>query len=94
MLNLKKLIKDKPIDTMKKVIWWIEYVIRNKGAPHLRSNIVDEPWYQRYNTDVIAFLSVTLFIIVLLSLYIVYKTLVVIIKYHATSVMDKKQKIS
>ncbi|XP_035729103.1 UDP-glucuronosyltransferase 2B1-like [Vespa mandarinia] len=94
MLTLKKLIKDKPIDMMDKVIWWIEYVIRHKGAPHLRSSIVDEPWYQRYNTDVIAFLSVALFNIALLSLYIVHKTLVFIIKYYSTSVMDEKKKIS
>ncbi|XP_043503397.1 UDP-glucosyltransferase 2-like, partial [Polistes fuscatus] len=70
MLKLKNLIKDKPYNSTEKVIWWTEYVIRHKGAPHLRSSIVDEPWYQRYNTDVIAFLSVTLFIIALLYLYV------------------------
>ncbi|XP_043672530.1 UDP-glucosyltransferase 2-like [Vespula pensylvanica] len=92
MMNLKKCIEDKPLSNLKKVIWWIEYVIRHKGAPHLRSSIVDEPWYQRYDTDVIAFLSIVLFIIALLSLYIVYKILLVIIKYYITSVTDKKMK--
>ncbi|KAI4487472.1 hypothetical protein M0804_005621 [Polistes exclamans] len=51
MLKLKNLTKDKPYNSMERVIWWTEYVIRHKGAPHLRSSIVDEPWYQRYNTD-------------------------------------------
>lgn len=92
MMNLKKFIEDKPLSNLKKVIWWIEYVIRHKGAPHLRSSIVDEPWYQRYDTDVIAFLSVVLFVIALFSLYVVYKILLVIIKYYITLVTDKKMK--
>ncbi|KAI4491175.1 hypothetical protein M0802_010396 [Mischocyttarus mexicanus] len=92
MLKLSKFIKDKPYDPMEKVIWWIEYIIRHKGAPHLRCNIVDEPWYQRYNTDVIAFLSVTLFIIIFLTMYITYKVFVFIIKYYITSMKKEKNK--
>ncbi|XP_015174834.1 PREDICTED: uncharacterized protein LOC107065541 [Polistes dominula] len=92
MLKLKNLIEDKPFDTMDNVIWWIEYVIRHKGASHLRSSIVDEPWYQRYDTDVIAFLSVTLFIITVLSLYIAFKLFVIIMKCYATLLSKEKKK--
>ncbi|XP_043489516.1 UDP-glucosyltransferase 2-like [Polistes fuscatus] len=92
MLKLKNLIEDKPFDTMEKVIWWIEYVIRHKGANHLRSSIVDEPWYQRYDTDVIALLSIILFIIAVFSLYITVKVFVIIIKYYANLVSKEKKK--
>ncbi|XP_014616297.1 PREDICTED: UDP-glucuronosyltransferase 1-3-like isoform X1 [Polistes canadensis] len=92
MLKLKNLIEDKPFDTMENVIWWIEYVIRHKGANHLRSSIINEPWYQRYNTDVIALLSIILFIIAVLSLYITVKVFIIIIKYYATLLSKEKKK--
>ncbi|KAI4472694.1 hypothetical protein M0802_016569, partial [Mischocyttarus mexicanus] len=92
MLKLKNLINDKPVDTMENVIWWIEYVIRHKGAHHLRCSIVDEPWYQRYDTDVIALLSVLLLIAAVLCLYIAYKVLIIIIKYYLTSMTNEKDK--
>ncbi|KAK2576536.1 hypothetical protein KPH14_005858 [Odynerus spinipes] len=93
MTRLHNLIKDKPRSHMENVIWWIEYVIRNKGAPHLRSTIADEPWYQRYDVDIIAFLSIILFMTLVFSLYVAYKILLVIAKYYATSVTSEKQKV-
>jgi len=36
-------------------IFWTEYVIRHKGAPHLRPAILDLAWYQYLLLDVIAF---------------------------------------
>ena len=29
------LTKDQPIDPLENAVWWTEYVIRHKGAPHL-----------------------------------------------------------
>lgn len=58
-----------PLDT---AIYWIEYVIRHKGAPHLRTAAVDMPLYQYLLLDVIAFLLV-IFISILLILYYVSK---------------------
>ena len=37
-------------------IFWTEYVIRHKGAPHLRPAILDLAWYQYLLLDVIAFI--------------------------------------
>ena len=57
-----------PLDT---AIFWTEYVIRNGGAPYMRSAALDLAWYQYLLIDVIAFILVicagsliTLFIIV------------------------------
>ncbi|CAG9830652.1 unnamed protein product [Diabrotica balteata] len=43
----------KPLDT---AVYWVEYVIRNKGAPHLRVVAVNMPFYEYFLLDVIALL--------------------------------------
>ncbi|KAL6257012.1 hypothetical protein P5V15_011948 [Pogonomyrmex californicus] len=63
MMYLSFLFKDRPYDSLENVIWWIEYVMRHKGINHLQFSESDKPWYERYDMDVIAFLSIILFII-------------------------------
>lgn len=48
---------DQPMKPMEIAIWWIEYVIRHKGAEHLRSPAVDKAWFKLYSLDVISFLA-------------------------------------
>jgi glucuronosyltransferase len=38
-------------------VFWTEYVIRHKGAPHMRSAVLDLAWYQYFLLDVIAVLT-------------------------------------
>jgi len=42
---------------MEQAVYWTEYVIRHKGAPHLRSAALDLAWYQYFLLDVIAVLA-------------------------------------
>jgi hypothetical protein len=42
---------------MDTAIYWVEYVIRHKGAPHLRVAGLDLPWYQYHLLDVIVFIA-------------------------------------
>lgn len=49
--------KDRPMPPLETAIYWIEYVARHKGAPHLRSAAVGMPYYQYLLLDVIAFLT-------------------------------------
>ncbi|XP_031329001.1 UDP-glucuronosyltransferase 2B19-like isoform X2 [Photinus pyralis] len=64
--EIRELLFDVPATGLEKAIWWIEYVIRHKGAAHLRSPAVDLPFYQYYLLDVIglvlAGVAVVLFI--------------------------------
>ncbi|XP_049808733.1 UDP-glucosyltransferase 2-like [Schistocerca nitens] len=56
--NMKKLsavYREHQAQSMPQAIWWIEYVLRHKGAPHLRSGAMDLSWYQLLLLDVIAF---------------------------------------
>lgn len=42
-----------PLET---AIYWVKYVARHKGAPHMRSIAIDMPFYVYYNLDCWAFL--------------------------------------
>ncbi|KAF5287369.1 hypothetical protein FQA39_LY15972 [Lamprigera yunnana] len=52
--------EDQPMGGLEKAIWWIEYVIRHKGAKHLRSPILDVPNYRYFLLDIIAVLILAL----------------------------------
>ncbi|XP_028144761.2 UDP-glycosyltransferase UGT5 isoform X3 [Diabrotica virgifera virgifera] len=49
-----KIMHDQPTKQIDEAMFWIEYVVRHKGAPHLRSQSVKLRWYQLYLLDVIA----------------------------------------
>ncbi|XP_050433228.1 UDP-glucosyltransferase 2-like isoform X8 [Adelges cooleyi] len=63
--------KDRPMTPAESVVYWTEYVIRHKGAPHLRSHALDLTWYQYFLLDVIAALLLALSI----AGYVAYKVL-------------------
>lgn len=69
--------KDRPISLAQLVVYWTEYVVRHKGAPHLKSLALNLTWYQYFLLDVIA--AVLLFIS--LTVFICYKLSQVICKY-------------
>ncbi|XP_050315130.1 UDP-glycosyltransferase UGT5-like isoform X2 [Anthonomus grandis grandis] len=47
---------DRPMSPMDSAIYWVEYVARHGGAPHMRSPAIDMPFYQLYLIDVYGFL--------------------------------------
>jgi glucuronosyltransferase len=48
----------------------MEYVIRHKGAPHMRSAVLDLTWYQYFLLDVIAVLALAVGSIVFIVLLV------------------------
>ncbi|XP_033962055.1 UDP glucuronosyltransferase 5 family, polypeptide G1 [Pseudochaenichthys georgianus] len=50
--RLSRLHHDQPMSPMDTAIFWIEYVIRNKGAAHLQSVGFSLPWYTYFSLDV------------------------------------------
>ncbi|XP_030343146.1 UDP-glucuronosyltransferase 1-1-like isoform X1 [Strigops habroptila] len=70
--NIKRLSDlhlDRPIHPMDLAVHWVEFVMRHKGAPHLRPAAHDLNWIQYHSLDVFAFLLV----VALLSLFISLK---------------------
>ncbi|XP_029376096.1 UDP-glucuronosyltransferase 2C1-like [Echeneis naucrates] len=54
--RLSRLHRDQPIAPMDRAVFWVEYVMRHKGAPHLRTEAYKMPWYSYYCVDVMVFL--------------------------------------
>ncbi|KAJ8918828.1 hypothetical protein NQ315_011114 [Exocentrus adspersus] len=50
-----RLMHDRPVKPMDLAVYWTEFVIRHKGAPHLKVAGVDLPWYKYLLLDVISF---------------------------------------
>lgn len=67
MQKLSQLHRDTPIPPRELAVFWTEYVIRNKGAQHLRAAGNDLPFYQYFLLDVIAF-------IILMSVLLCYSS--------------------
>ncbi|ODM89983.1 UDP-glucuronosyltransferase 2C1, partial [Orchesella cincta] len=66
--ELSKLVKDLPQTPLEKAVYWAEYVLRHKGAPHLRSAARDLNFFQYYVLDVAAVLLVAFVVIAYLIL--------------------------
>lgn len=57
------------MSALDKAIYWVEYVLRHKGAYHLRPGSLDLKWYQNWLLDVIALLIAIIIGFVALSIY-------------------------
>lgn len=67
---LSKIHHDRPETPRDEAVFWVEYVMRNKGAKHLRVEAHNLTWYQYHCLDVFAFMIG----IVLLVLFMFIKT--------------------
>ncbi|XP_061602177.1 UDP-glucuronosyltransferase 2C1-like [Cololabis saira] len=56
MQRLSRLHRDQPMKPLDTALFWIEFVMRHKGAAHLRTESYRLPWYSFYSVDVIIFL--------------------------------------
>ncbi|XP_049958524.1 UDP-glucosyltransferase 2-like [Schistocerca serialis cubense] len=57
--NMKKLsavYREHQAESLPRAVWWIEYLLRHNGAPHLQSAASQLSWYQLLLLDVLAFL--------------------------------------
>ncbi|KAF5301861.1 hypothetical protein FQR65_LT08693 [Abscondita terminalis] len=76
--TLSRLVLDQPMSGLDQAVWWTEFVIRHKGAEHLRSPFLEVSDYQYYYLDVFFVLCVTLlgiFAIVLFFIKCLVKTI-------------------
>ncbi|XP_042534871.1 UDP-glucuronosyltransferase 1A1-like isoform X3 [Dipodomys spectabilis] len=67
IMRLSSLHKDRPIEPLDLAVFWVEYVMRHKGAPHLRPAAHDLTWYQYHSLDVIGFLLAIVLTVAFLS---------------------------
>lgn len=51
--RLSKLFNDRPISALDTAVYWVEYVVRHRGAKHLRTRGADLIWFEYYLVDVV-----------------------------------------
>ncbi|XP_045852905.1 UDP-glucuronosyltransferase 2A1 isoform X5 [Meles meles] len=54
--RLSKIHHDQPVKPLDRAVFWIEFVMRHKGAKHLRPAAHNLTWFQYHSLDVIGFL--------------------------------------
>nr|UEN71105.1 UDP-glucosyltransferase 391B1 [Meteorus pulchricornis] len=87
-IKLKELLHDRPQHPLKEAIWWVEHVIRHKGAPHLRTRSRDLSWYTIEMVDVFGFF-VLLIVVLFLVGWTLWRLAIAMIKVHGRSCFDK-----
>uniref|UniRef100_A0A2K5D8P3 UDP glucuronosyltransferase family 2 member A1 complex locus n=1 Tax=Aotus nancymaae TaxID=37293 RepID=A0A2K5D8P3_AOTNA len=59
-MRLSRIHHDQPVKPLDRAVFWIEFVMRHKGAKHLRPAAHNLTWFQYHSFDVIGFLLVCL----------------------------------
>ncbi|KAH8290982.1 hypothetical protein KR054_007661, partial [Drosophila jambulina] len=67
MQKASKVFRDRPLGAMDTAMYWIEYVIEHRGAPHMVSAGVHLPWYQFYLLDIVG-LALVLILLPIIAL--------------------------
>ena len=57
--------RSQPMTALQRAVWWIEHVMKH-GGRHYRTHALDMPWYQYLMLDILVFLMVVLFSVVVL----------------------------
>lgn len=74
MQTLSRLHRDQPMKPLDQAIFWIEYVMRHKGASHLKAESIKMSWFVYSSVDVIAFL-LTFVLFVMLTCFLIVRFL-------------------
>lgn len=67
MLRLSSIHKDRPVEPLDLSVHWTEFVMRHKGAKHLKAAVHDLNWFQYYCLDVIVLLATVVLVFVMLT---------------------------
>ncbi|XP_062272773.1 UDP-glucuronosyltransferase 2A1-like [Scomber scombrus] len=64
MKALSNIQRDQPMKPMDRAMFWIEFVMRHKGAPHLRTESYKMSFIQYHSIDVVALLLAVILLVV------------------------------
>lgn len=73
--ELSRIFRDEPQQPLEKAVFWVEYIMRHKGANHLKSAGLNLNRFQYHSVDVVIFL-ITMLVSTLFVLYWFVKQLV------------------
>ncbi|XP_058402399.1 UDP-glucuronosyltransferase 2B31-like isoform X5 [Diceros bicornis minor] len=76
-LKMSRIHHDQPVKPLDRAVFWIEFVMRHKGAKHLWPASHDLTWFQYHSLDVMGFLlacvATTIFVITKCCLFCCWK---------------------
>lgn len=72
MQRLSRLNRDQPMKPLDQAVFWIEYVIRHKGARHLQTQSIKMSWFVYNCIDVIAALLAVVLLVTFICISIVW----------------------
>lgn len=80
--RMSDIFRNNPIEPLQSAVFWIEYVMKYKGAYHLKSGAVNLEWYQYLMLDVFG----AIVSIILLACYLV----VAILRFISRKICGKQ----
>lgn len=85
---------DRPNKPIDEAIYWIEYVVRHKGAKHLQVPYIDMPLYQIYMLDIICVIFLSCIFLVLTLVFIGLKLFTCVKKsvFKEKNTLDSRKK--
>ncbi|KAG5883246.1 hypothetical protein JTB14_000035 [Gonioctena quinquepunctata] len=83
-----QIMKDRQIKPLDNAVYWVEYVIRHKGAKHLRVGYMHLNWYQYYMLDVFTII----FAIMFMLLFVLKKVFMFLCRRKTKISKQKKRK--
>lgn len=84
--------KDRPMNSRDLASYWVEYVIRHKGAAHMQYPEVFQNIFQKNSIDVIAFLMVCIFIIFKVIKFVFKRLILKVCRSKSQQQVDKIKK--
>lgn len=70
---MSEIFRDRPVKATDEVSYWVDYVLRYRGARHLRTVGADMIWLEYFNVDtalVFFLIGLVLFVLFLVALYV------------------------
>lgn len=93
MKKVSAQFRDRPQSALKLAVYWTEYVLRHKGAPHLRPASTSLPFYQLWLLDVFAVLLTGL-AITAFAVYWLFKIVLSGLRFITIKDYDRSKKIN
>ncbi|XP_063459665.1 UDP-glucuronosyltransferase 2B4 isoform X3 [Pan paniscus] len=85
-MKLSRIHHDQLVKPLDRAVFWIEFVMRHKGAKHLRVAAHDLTWFQYHSLDVIGFLLACVATVI----FIITKCLFCVWKFARTAKKGKR----
>lgn len=79
--EISRLFNDNLVHPMEEAMFWIEYVIRSKGAAHLKSNAANMSWFSYLLLDIL----IVPFVILIAIVYFMIKLMLQSVKKSQNS---------